>query len=152
MENLNESLLNAWLRISTSVVNSRVVSELPYNESLVCNVLLRNSTDEKSKPMTATELCEKTNMLKSQMNRTLNLLEDKGIILRERSSTDKRQVLVTLVSNKDSAYERQHTQILQLLDKIIEELGIEKTYELINSLNNVSDIADKILKRNRVNH
>lgn len=42
MNNTSESLLNAWLRLSTSVINPRLVSEISYNESLVCNILYNN--------------------------------------------------------------------------------------------------------------
>lgn len=152
MKNINEELLNAWLKVSTSIVNSRVVSQLPYNESLVCNILYRNSNLENSAPLTAKALCEETNMLKSQMNRTLNLLEDKGIIKRERSTKDKRNVYITLIRNKDNPYEKQHIQIMELLDQIIENLGVDKTKEIINSLNCVSDIADKIINNKEVEY
>ena len=40
MEKINEELLTAWLKISTSVNNSRLVSKMSFNESLVCNILL----------------------------------------------------------------------------------------------------------------
>lgn len=148
---MNEELLNAWLKVSTSIVNSRVVSELPYNESLVCNILYRN-LEENEEPLTATTLCEKTNMLKSQMNRTLNLLENKSIVRRERSTKDKRNVYVTLIRNQDNAYEKQHIQILELLDKIIESLGTDKTQEIIGTLNCVSDIANKIINNREVTY
>ena len=73
MDSLNENLLNAWLRLSTSINNPRIVSEMTYNESLVCNILYNHSESE----ITATDLCNATKMLKSQMNRTLNQLEKK---------------------------------------------------------------------------
>ena len=126
MSQLNEELLNAWLRVSTSIVNSRIVSELTYNETLVCNALYRYGLEKRSKPLTATDLCGMTNMLKSQMNRTLNLLEGRGLITRQRSTEDKRQVFVFFNADKSEAYEIQHSRILKLLDEIIKELGEEK--------------------------
>ena len=93
---LSEALLSAWLHISTSVNNQRIVSKLSYNESLVCNLLYRNYRAEAAEPMTATLLCQKTKMLKSQMNRTINQLEERGMIRRERSSVDKRVVHIRL--------------------------------------------------------
>ena len=36
---LSEALLTSWLRLSTSINNSRLVSTMSYNESLVCNLL-----------------------------------------------------------------------------------------------------------------
>ena len=35
----NEALLTTWLRLSTSISNNRFVSEMSYNESLVCSIL-----------------------------------------------------------------------------------------------------------------
>lgn len=147
MAHLNEELLHAWLRVSTSIVNSRIVSELSYNETLVCNALYRTTLEQGDKPLTATDLCGKTNMLKSQMNRTLNLLEVKGLITRQRSTEDKRQVFVVFNRDKADAYEAQHARILKLLDSIIGELGEEKAETTVQNLIQIADIADGILKK-----
>ena len=149
MSQLNEELLNAWLRVSTSIVNSRIVSELTYNETLVCNALYRYGLEKRSKPLTATDLCGMTNMLKSQMNRTLNLLEGRGLITRQRSTEDKRQVFVFFNADKSEAYEIQHSRILKLLDEIIKELGEKKAEEVVQSLMRIAQIADGILKEKK---
>jgi len=145
MKPLNEELLSAWLRVSTSIVNSRLVNDLPYNEALVCNVLYQNSCQENSQLLTATDLCIKTNMLKSQMNRTLNLLEAKNIISRQRSESDKRQVYIVFNVEDAHIYTEQHKKILTLIDEIILQFGDEKTNSVIKALNDVSDIADALI-------
>ena len=147
MNNLNEELLYAWLRISTSIVNSRIVSEMSYNETLVCNTLYRNLLEHGGKPLTATDLCARTNMLKSQMNRTLNLLESKGVITRQRSMEDKRQIFVLFNPDKADVYNAQHARILKLLDDIIQDLGEDRAEEMKDSLLRVADLADGILKQ-----
>lgn len=149
--NLNETLLAAWLRLSTSINNSRVVSELTYNESLICNLLYENSLVKNAKKLTATDLCQKTKILKSQMNRTLNHLEELGIISRERSSQDKRRVFITMNKEHSSKYEKQHEKILALLDTIIARLGQESAAQTIDILNTISDIADEVLD-NKIPH
>lgn len=143
---LNEVLLGAWLKISTAINNSRLVSEMSYNESLICNILYRNATEYPDQKLTATDLCAETKILKSQMNRILTQLESKNLITRERSSEDKRKIFVRLTSEQSNAYLKQHEQILKLLDDIIEKLGEEKTLEIIHSLNRISDVADEIIK------
>lgn len=145
-DNLNETLLDAWLRLSTSVINSRVVSELSYNESLVCNLLYKVSMETPDQKLTATDLCSHTKMLKSQMNRTLNQLEKKSIIVRERSSEDKRKVYISMNIDKISAYKKQHKQILYLIDHIIQQLGTDKVEEAIDLFYQISRIADDVLK------
>ena len=146
MNTLNEDLLAAWLRLSTSVINSRVVSELSYNESLVCNALYTALKNNPENPLTATDLCNTTRMLKSQMNRTLNQLEKREMIIRQRSESDKRKIFILLNQDKLSDYEKQHTNILQLIDGIISHLGEDKTYETMALFHEISNIADNLLK------
>ena len=112
MQNINEKVLNAWLKLSTVICNERMVSELPYNESLICGILHKNATEHPENKITATELCEKTKIQKSQMNRILNTLEEKGLIFRKRSEKDKRQVFVSMNMENAGVYERQHKNIL----------------------------------------
>lgn len=146
MTMLNEQLLDAWLSLSTTIINDRVVSEMPYNESLICNLLYRNQLHSPEKRLTATDLCNETKMLKSQMNRTLNSMEQKGIVSRERSDQDKRQVFVTFHYDRAAAYQKQHEKILQMADAIIAKLGVEKTLEIIGLFETISDTANDILR------
>lgn len=146
MTMLNEQLLDAWLSLSTTIINDRVVSEMPYNESLICNLLYRNQLHSPEKRLTATDLCNETKMLKSQMNRTLNSMEQKGIISRERSDQDKRQIFVTFHYDRAAAYQKQHEKILQMADAIIAKLGVEKTLEIIGLFETISDTANDILR------
>ena len=142
----NERLLSAWLKISTVINNSRLVSEMSYNESLICNILYRNAVEYPEQLLTATDLCTETKILKSQMNRILTQLEEKKLIARERSANDKRKVFVRLTLEQSNTYIKQHTQILKLLDDIIEKLGEEKAVEIIDALNGISDVASEIIK------
>ena len=146
MKNTNEALLNAWLKLSTSVINSRLVSELSFNESLVCNILYSNMIENPEKEMTATELCHLTKILKSQMNRILNELEKKAIIIRERSKADKRQVFVKLDIANAEIYRKQHEKILKIVDEVISHLGEEKAAETIKILTQVSEVTDELLE------
>lgn len=144
MESMNEALLQAWLRLTTSIVNSRIVPDMTYNESLVCNILYNHSLHSQDK-LTATHLCRMTNMLKSQMNRTLNHLEERGLITRERSTQDKRHVFVTMNLESSSAYIAQHQKILSALDAMIERLGPERTRQAIEIFTFAADNADSLL-------
>ena len=146
---LHEELLDAWLRISTSVINSRIVSGLSYKEALVCNILYRNKERQDSSPLTATELCTRTGMLKSQMNRTLNHLEEKGLVIRQRSDTDRRQINVLFNILCAGLYEEQHIHILKILDAMIDKLGEKKTREIIADLHLLAQTAGDILNEPR---
>ncbi len=140
----NEKLLDAWLRLTTTIINPRVVYALSYNESLVCNILYRHCYDSEMR-LTATDLCRETKMLKSQMNRILNRLEDKNMITRSRSTKDRREVFIHLNMENLTAYEEQHGHIMQLLDAIIERLGYEKTDYVVSMFHEISDVAEDLL-------
>ena len=141
---ITENLLTAWLRLSTSINNPRIVSDLTYNESLICNLLYNNLQANPDKRITATDLCNQTKMLKSQMNRTLNSLEEKKLITKERSELDKRLIYISMNLKQAIAYKKQHDKILELINIIIDNLGKDNTNKAIEIFNAISDIANKL--------
>ena len=145
MEDISEKLLDSWIRLSTTINNERLVSDMTYNESLICNILYKNQMYEPQKTLTATDLCNKTKMLKSQMNRTLNTLEEKRMIVRERSKNDKRQVFVQINMEQAKEYQNQHSKILNLIDTLIEKIGKESAMDIVDMLNKISDIAEEVM-------
>ncbi len=145
MKSINEKVLNAWLKLSTAICNERIVSELPYNESLICGILHENAVEHPEEKITATDLCEKTNMQKSLMNRTLNSLEEKGLIFRKRSEKDKRQVFVSMNMENAEVYERQHKNILRVVDEIVEKVGKEKADEIVSLFTLISNKAKEVI-------
>lgn len=141
MKNLDERLLSAWLQLSILISNERVVEDMPFKEALICNILSKEGENR----LTATDLCEKTKTLKSQMNRVLNSMEEKGLIYRERSTEDKRQVYVRLNWEQSAAYQKEHKKNLQLVNAIIDKLGKEKAESMIEDLEAISAIAEEVL-------
>lgn len=144
-ESVNELLLNSWIRLTTAISNERIVSDMPYNEAIICNILYRNHR-QGGKRLTATDLCQETKMLKSLMNRTLNSMEEKNIIHRERSTTDKRNVYIELNEDKIDIYLTQHSKILKLIDTLIDKYGKENGMKVYQLFEEISEIAEEVLK------
>lgn len=94
-QDLCERILDGWLKMSTAISNERIVSAMTYNESMVCGALYQVQSGGASL-LTATRLCSRLQILKPQMNVILNGLEKRGLIRRERSSKDHRQVHILL--------------------------------------------------------
>lgn len=88
----------------TSVEN-RLLRELSMNEMLVCNLLYRRQ-EEGGPPVTATELCARTQLLKSQVNHILTAMESRGLIERARSQADRRVVHIHLLERALPLYRR----------------------------------------------
>ena len=120
-----EALLRAWLSLTAAVCNRRIVSGLTFNEAVVCNHLLHQQQEAPDRPLNATDLCEKTSMLKSQINLVLSSLEQQGYLERSRSRTDRRQVDLTLTEAGRRAYEEAHQQASQLLGELVSRIGID---------------------------
>jgi DNA-binding MarR family transcriptional regulator len=141
-----ERVLSAWLRVTTTVSGERQLSEMRYNEALVCNLLMRHGLDHPDKErLTATDLCRQSNILKSQMNRTLQAMEDRGLIMRERNHTDHRQVLISL-SDDCQVFDREHSRVLRLVSNLMDHMGWERADEVVDILNAISDAAEKVLR------
>lgn len=141
-ESLEERLLSAWLRLSVQISNERVVSDMPFKEALVCNILSKAQGGK----MTATDLCERTKTLKSQMNRVLGSMEEKGLIFRERSTSDKRQIYIRLNEEKSGLYKGEHSKNLHLVRMIIDRFGKEKAEALLEELAHISDVIEEVLE------
>ena len=145
MKETNESLLRAWLKLSSSIVNDRVVSDLSYNEALICNILFRERMTNPQCHLTATDLCNETRMLKSQMNRTLCRMEARGLICRERSQEDKRKIFVFMNPDHMGLYHELHRKVLVLVDGIVSEIGETKAKLITELMNEISTAADRLL-------
>jgi len=116
--NYEEELLQAWLEMSACIRGNRFLKELSLNEIMIYNYLYQSRT-----PMTATDLCQKTHLLKSQINKILNAMESKKMIIRERSSEDKRKILIKLNDGYIDEYLKEHRRVLQVLSVIRTEMG-----------------------------
>ena len=139
MQGVNEKVLTSWLKMILSVDGEHLVSQLPYNEAVVCNLLL----DNPEKQMTATDLCGITKMQKSLMNRTLTSLESKKLIERIRSNEDKRLVLVKLVNDVNNIFMKQHEKTLKYVDKMVNRIGKDKVDEVISLFDSITKIAQE---------
>ena len=145
MEAAREEVLKGWLKLSLAINNERVVSGLPYNEFLICGILYRNQKSEAPRELTATDLCNATKILKSQMNRILNSLEKKELIARTRSLRDKRQVYVTFRMEQAEVYEREHERILKFVDELMNRIGWERSEEIVKLFDLIANMADEVI-------
>ena len=136
---MREQLLDAWLNLSSTITNERLVSGFSYNEALVMNLLYRQYKNEEEQPLTATMLCRKTNILKSQMNAILNALEKKQMILRSRSQEDRRQIEVKLNPERLEAFIQCHERSLKLADGVLERLKGEEARQAVVMLQHLTN-------------
>ena len=138
-----DKLLDSWLTLTSTLWNTRLVTSMTFNEAHVMGILLRLSTPKN--PLTATDLIRKTHLLKSQMNKILSTLEDKGYIVRTRSQSDRRMAHILLTSEGEAAYRAQHEKIEALLDKLVERIGSERALRISADLQDIVASLDDLL-------
>ncbi len=143
---LSESLLDAWINLSFTLWNERFMTDLTFNEACICNFLYHQACNSPEAPLTATDLCQKTQLLKSQMNKILSQMERKGYIYRVRSEKDKRQFLIYLSDDGLSAYQKEHTNIAAILEQVVAALGEEKALLTAKILTDACEAFQKVTK------
>ena len=138
---MQEALLQAWMAMEVGIRGNRLLSDLSMNEMLICNTLYAR---RQGAPVTATELCAKTQLLKSQMNRVLNQMEFQGLIRRERSSSDKRVVYVYLQEEAIPRYLQEHQHVLNIVAQVSAALGQENTEALAALMQKAAAVVSNI--------
>jgi len=138
-----DKLLDAWLSLTSTLWNTRVVQSMTFNEAHVMGILLRSSNADT--PLTATDLIRKTNLLKSQMNKILSTLESKGYITRLRAKSDRRMAYILLTPQGRSAYLAEHAGVEDILHKLTDKLGEARALSIAADLADVVTALDDIL-------
>ena len=139
-----EALLRVWLRLTAVICNRRMVSGLTFNEAVACNHLLHQQQNDPAHPLTATDLCERTSLLKSQMNQVLSSLERQGYLTRSRSQSDRRQVELHLTEAGVAAYRESHRQVSAVLEELVGQIGTAQTDALTAQLRDIVAVIQEI--------
>lgn len=141
--NATERLLDAWLQASTAIRNDRFVKELTYNESIICKLLAEDAAAG-GEGLTATDLCSATQMKKSQMNRTLTSMEERGLVARSISKEDHRKQLVKIEPSQMNRFLKQHERIIAFVESVMKELGSTRSVELTSALKDLACAVRKV--------
>ena len=139
---LCEGLLDAWLTLSATVRNERLVHSLTFREVCVCNILMHAqqapSSNISKEMITATDIVNRTGMLKSQVNKVVTDLEKRGLITRQRFTQDKRQIGLALTKKGLDCYEKEHRDVLLILARLVDSIGAMQTSFITEQLNQIS--------------
>ena len=134
----SERVLKSWIHMLISVNGERAVTNITYNEAVICNVLMHAEQE-----ITATDLCHIMKMQKSQMNRTLTTMEERRMIQRNRSLSDKRQIIIVLNDASDNPYYQEHERIVKYVDRLLDHFGVDKIEDIIQLFDYISKIAQE---------
>ncbi len=143
MNTTSEPLLHAWLHLATTIDNVSISSGLTRNEMMVCYSLYLQDQNDPENPLTPTQIAQRTKIRKSQVNRNLNQLEEKGIITREHCQVDRRRVFVHLNKDKAHSFEKEYRVGLDLVDEVVDFLGVERANDIAQAMEDVATMAEE---------
>lgn len=138
--NLEEELLYEWVLISAIVNNKRIMNNFSYNETVVLFLLSLNDGYA-----SYNDLLNKTKILKSQFNRTITSLEEKGFVKRVVNVKDKRKMDVYMTESGKDIQEKVHERSIVFSSKIIDIIGKEDSVKLIEIFKKIVGEQEKVL-------
>lgn len=142
MYTLEEKLLDSWMRITSSISTERLVRKLSYNEVYVCHLIIESMT--RGENITARQLCDRMHVLKSQMNKILNKMEQAELIERKQSNTDKRAAYITLTVKGQRVYYDEHESALEIMKMVTGKIGSQESERLIETFSVIIQCFDNM--------
>lgn len=122
MDSLEEQVITAWVRLTGVLKNTRITQGMIYNEAVVMNLVYNRYAEDGEGLTSFKEIVQKTQMLKSLVNRTIDSLVKKGYLERV-DGRDKRTTFVKAANLKD--FLEEHEKTLALVRGIIGIIGKE---------------------------
>lgn len=122
-EKLPEELVSAWIGLNGLLKDSRVTREMTYNEAVVMKLVYDQYRADGVGRTAVKTIVQRTNMLKSLVNRTVNALCQKGYLVKERGEEDARSLFVRPVEERLGDFLRVHETSLDLARQIIRVIG-----------------------------
>ena len=107
-------------------------------------VQLQKGLQENEPGVKISELSKAATMSKPAVSQMLNALENKALIERVTTKVDRRVVYVKLTDQGHEQFKNKTSELTNLLDKIVNELGEEDTESLVHLLGKLNDIIENI--------
>lgn len=149
-QNQKDQLLNAMHRLKKEQSWPQIFSGVSRGEFFMLHkieYLCRGENEEK--PGTKiSDLSAATEMSKPGVSQMLNTLEDKGLIERVMTKSDRRVVYVRLTEQGKEKLGETARQMSLLMGRIVEELGPEDTAELTRLIQKLNQIMSKLKLNN----
>lgn len=147
-EQLNEDIILSWVHLSALLKSSRITSGLAYNEAVVMLLLYNDFKSGGKGSLPFSKIVEETNMLKSQANRTVASLEQRGLVTKECSPKDKRALLISAIPERMQEFLAVHSNSLALADAICNIIGEEDARVFVRIVEKIVARAGDIRQEN----
>ncbi len=138
---LEENVIAAWVRLTGLLKNTRLTKGMIYNEAIVMMIVNRKYEEDGVGSVSFKDIVTETGMLKSLVNRTIDSLVRKGMLVRSDGELDRRTTFVRPVPENLSTYLAVHERTLDIVKRIIALIGKKDAETFVR-------LADKITAAN----
>lgn len=90
------------------------------------------------------ELCERAMMLKQQVTRIVNQLEEKGLVVRERCADNRRVVRLHATDAARALMEKLHAALHQEMEHILSEMDDGALEEYLQAMHTINRILEQL--------
>lgn len=137
---LNELLVNLFNNVMETEAKAVITEEFKDISNNDMHIMEAIGIDE---PKSMSVIAKYLHVTVGTLTTNMNSLEDKGYIVRERSVTDKRVVLVTLTEKGRKAFCHHRNFHRHMIHSMIKDLDEEEMRALISCLNKLNAFFDK---------
>ena len=115
-----------------------IIGELSKGEVGVLDYLLNVNNN-----ISSNELEKHLQVSSARIASTLNSLEKKGLIKRNKSEEDKRKIIISITKNGTTTIEKHREKVERYLKKMVEILGEKDSLEFIRIVKRIKEISCK---------
>jgi len=132
---VEEELLKAYISMTTSIKENKLLKSFTFNEVIIMNTLYQNNGSLEFK-----ELVIKTKMMKSLVNRTISSMVKKEYVMTNVPTSDKRKLIIS-INKGNKIYEQEHLRMIQTLSFIRNKYSEEDLNKFILMMDEISSIV-----------
>jgi DNA-binding MarR family transcriptional regulator len=132
-----EELLEILMRFKKIMRVHPYLEELNFSEMVVCGVLAH----KEAKQMQMKDISDVMKISRPALNAIVNRLEDKSLVERFRLEGDRKSVYLRLSEKSYHIYHKEHENLIQSMNNIVQSMGKEDTLQLIKLLKKFYDVS-----------
>ena len=134
---LQEDVISSWVRLTGILKNTRLTQGMIYNEAVVMMIVNRKYEEDGVGLVSFKEIVAETKMLKSLVNRTIDSLVRKEMLMRCDGELDRRTTYVRPIPENLHDYLVVHEHTLKLVETIIGIIGKEDAAAIVRLTNKI---------------
>lgn len=142
---LKEQVLRAWVGLTGVIKNNRMTTGLTYNEAIVLMYAYQRFCEDGVGEIAVKEIIEKTRMLKSLINRTVDSLVEQGYLAKARGDADGRTVFVRIAKERLSDFMEVHNHSLSIVERVVSIIGEEDAKAFVRIYEKLAVAKEELL-------